>query len=272
MLERTVKNDERVLVASLERYCDARGLELQALSHAWILRLAGGERSHLVFGYDLGLNPSASARIADDKCATWQVLGAGGVPCVEHRLFLHPDLFDYVDVGANWPRLIEAFEEFGRDVVVKDNQGTAGKAVFRARTLAELEQHTTRLFATCRSICLSPFLAIEEELRFVLLDRECPLAYTKQRDGRDWRHNLGHGARPELYDQSQPDWDDRLGLAQRALRALDLRFAAVDIVRAAGHDAVLEVNSGVMLEHACGWHPLGKALADRIYHRALDAR
>ena len=49
-----------------------------------------------------------------------------------------------------------------------------------------------------------------------------------------------------------------------------MRLCSVDIISSDHGAEVLEVNAGIMLEHVTGWHPQGEALADRIYHRALD--
>ncbi len=85
-----------------------------------------------------------------------------------------------------------------------------------------------------------------------------------------WRHNLAAGAEPrlplaaELMARLEP-------LALRAARVLGLRVAAVDIAQLADGDLrVLEVNSGVMMEHFARHHPQGEDLARRVYAALLD--
>ncbi|MEZ5923945.1 MAG: RimK-like protein [Hyphomicrobiaceae bacterium] len=176
-----MKNTERLLVASLRRYASLRGYELVEHGDGWIVEIRLGRRSHFVHGYDLGLNSSSSLRVANDKAATFEALSRGGVPAVPHRLFMHPRFLGFMSVDGNWRHMLEAFEEFGRDVVIKDNEGTGGMEMARVRSVAGLELETQRLFGLTRGIALSPFLEIEQEVRFVLLENTCLAAYTKDR-------------------------------------------------------------------------------------------
>jgi len=303
-----MKNSERMLVASLKRYADRTGTELQLLSGDWIAALSRNGRRHLVMGYDLGLNGSAAARVANDKGASFDVLKSAGVAALEHRVFLHPRYLDFMPDDGNWPGLLRTFDEFGRDAVLKDNEGTGGMEVFRVRSLTELEQRAHQLFQISRSIALAPFVCIEDETRFVMFEETCVLAYAKQRpsvtgDGRrtlgelvasaampfdnpgrsltsiptagetiplQWRHNLGLGARAVTVDPASEANSTLLALARRAMDTLTLRFASIDVVRVGGQPMVLEANSGVMLEVASHSDFGGAALADQIYHRALD--
>jgi glutathione synthase/RimK-type ligase-like ATP-grasp enzyme len=176
-----MKNANRILVDSIRRYCAVRGLAFASFSDDWILKIGKGARSHLVFGYDLGANTSSAARTANDKSATYQVLTAAGVDAVEHRVFLHPRYLDFVATDGNWPGLLQAFADFGGDVVVKDNEGTGGMEVFRARSQRELEQRVHQLMLISRGIAVAPYLHLAREMRFVVLDGEALLTYTKER-------------------------------------------------------------------------------------------
>lgn len=305
-----MKNTARMLVDCLKRYGASWGVEVQFHSHDWIAVLSKGTRRHLVFGYDLGLNGSAAAKIANDKGATFDVLRAAGLAAVEHRVFLHPRFLDFVPVDGNWTRLLAAFEAFGHDAVLKDNEGTGGMEVFRVRNRTELEQRALGLFQIARSLAISPFLPIRDETRLVMIDGECVLAYAKHRaeitgDGRhsvgqllamrqaastydnpqvsltaipamgervplQWRHNLGLGAEARVLDPAVPALREPLVLARKAMAALTLRFASIDIVTVGNTPMVLEANAGVMLEVASRPEFGGRDLADRIYHDVLD--
>jgi len=265
-----MKNTDRKLVDGLRRYAASRGISVEFLSHDWIAVLTRGRQRHLVFGYDLGLNGAAAAKIANDKGATYDVLRGAGLAAVEHRVFLHPRFLDFLPVDGNWPGLLAAFEAFGRDAVIKDNEGTGGMEVFRVRTGTELEQRAHQLMQIARGLALAPFLEIAAEQRFVMLENDCMLAYAKERAAGEWRHNLGLGARASLLDATSMDVQPALALAQAAMAALTLRFASIDIVTVAGRPMVLEANAGVMLEAASRPDLGGPVLADRIYCRALD--
>ncbi len=278
----------RLLVDSVARYAKARGLTFSAHSHDWILTLHQNGRTHLIHGYDLGVNRSAAARVANDKSATHDVLKAAGIASVEHRVFLHPRFLDFVPVPGNWGDLLAAFDAFRSDAVVKDNEGTGGMEVFRVRTVRQLEQRVHELFQIARAVALSPTVAISAERRFIMLDDDCLFAYAKERvsvtgDGQrtigelmraggvapelmldgvtpgavpakgervplQWRHNLGLGARAVPFAPVCLEQTVGLGLARAAMRGLGLRFASVDVVTTEAGESVLEVNAGVMLE------------------------
>ncbi|MGI9407025.1 MAG: ATP-grasp domain-containing protein [Hyphomicrobiaceae bacterium] len=312
-----MNNLDREIVASVRRYGETHQLDVRTYSHDWIVELEHDGRVHHVFGYDLGLNSSTTHRLCNDKAATYEVLSAHGVNAFPHYLFLHPRWLDYVAVDGNWARMLETFKTLGGDVVVKDNEGTGGKEVLRATTVKELEQVATTIFETARSLAISPYLDIQVELRFVLLDGAPLLVYAKDRpvvigDGQQtigaliagldlppdvdreilaeiaplhpathvpdrdevitvqWRHNLGRGGRPRMLDVNDPDLEDALDLARAAAAHTNLRFGSVDIAVVDGAPKVLEINSGVMLEHLSDAADDGAALADRIYHAVLD--
>ncbi len=309
-----MKNAERLILGSVRRYAGARGLDLETHGDGWIAELKRGARSHFIHGYDIGLNVASSHRIANDKAATFEVLNAAGLPSVPHRHFMHPRFLKFMSAEGNWRDLLEAFDAFGRDVVVKDNEGTGGMEMARVTSVADLEERVQQLFNTTRGIAVSPFLEIASETRFVFLEGDCVLAYAKERpsvtgDGKRtlaalvagaiasgniaalpdlstldptrtpkagevvalaWQHNLGQGAKAIRIDVNDIEAAARRTLARRAFDRLGLRFASIDIVQAGGRDLVLEANSGVMLEVMARGATDGEALADAIYHRALD--
>ena len=179
-----MKNSDRHIVGSIARYAAQRGLKLDRHSHDWILQLTRGGAeplTHTIFGYDLGLNTSSAHRLANDKSAAFDVLNQHNVPAVEHRVFLHPRLLDFIDTGGNWRGLLDGFEAFRRDAVLKDNEGTGGYEVHRVRSTVELEQRALQLFQVTRGIALSPYLPIDDEMRFIMLGAACEIAYRKER-------------------------------------------------------------------------------------------
>ena len=150
-------------------------------------------------------------------------------------------------------------------VVVKPNEGTSGRLVFKVTSEAELDDAAREIFASHLSLAISPYVEIAEEVRVVLID-DAPLAvYAKQR-GADWRHNLDLGARPVLLPPGAAR-DACVALAIRAAQAIGIRFASVDIVRVADEWKVLEINSGVMMETLGRHHP---ELVHAAYTAALD--
>lgn len=174
-------NADRAMLRILRDAARDRGIGVRTLADGWVLRLERGGVVRAVHGYSFDLNSAATHAIACDKAATAEVLEAAGIPRVEHRLFLHPDLAPYVRHPGNWRAMLDFFDACGGDVVVKDNAGTGGRDVHRARSPIALEAAALALFAKGRSVALSPFVTIESETRFVLLAGACEAAYAKLR-------------------------------------------------------------------------------------------
>ncbi|CAG0991714.1 hypothetical protein PHYC_02334 [Phycisphaerales bacterium] len=187
------RNHERVLAVLLRELAGERGIAVESLGEGWILRLTRGGVVRYVHGYAFDLNTAATHAIACDKAATSEVLRAAGIARVEHRLFLHPDLAPFVKHPGNWRGMLEFFEACGRDAVVKDNTGTGGRDVHRARSALELEAGCLTLFERGHDVALSPFVEIEEETRLVMLEGRCEAAYSKVRPS-----VTGDGARTVL--------------------------------------------------------------------------
>jgi glutathione synthase/RimK-type ligase-like ATP-grasp enzyme len=176
-----IRNDERLLVEAVASLAEEKGFGLTRLSHDWILVLDAAHRQHTVFGYDIGLNSSTALRVCNDKAASFEVLSAAGIRMIEHRLFLEPIMHRFTGAPGNWTGILTAFSDFEGDVVVKANEGTSGNDVHRIRNTAELERVVHLLLQSCRSIAVSPFVPLVNEKRFVLLDGEIMLAYSKDR-------------------------------------------------------------------------------------------
>ena len=82
----------------------------------------------------------------------------------------------------------------------------------------------------------------------------------------NWRHNLDSGAQPALLNEGKVR-EACVEIAIRAAKAIDIRFASIDVVRVEGAWQVLEINAGVMMEALSKAHP---ELVYAAYHAALD--
>jgi glutathione synthase/RimK-type ligase-like ATP-grasp enzyme len=308
-------NSERIFVDAIKRYCAGRGIAVELRAEGWLVVMERGDKRLLAFGHDLGLNSAVAHKIANDKSATAEVLAMSGVSCVPHALFMNPRHNAPVPPRGSWEAMLALLKRHRDGVVVKPNEGTAGKCVFLASTRPALERAVNLIFSTHASLSISPYLKIEEEVRVVLLDG-IPLAvYGKHRpavvgDGErsllelalaslpaeqqsmllpgmladfdryalkaivpagerrvlNWRHNLESGARPSILERG-PTRDACVELAVNAARAIDIRFASIDAVRAEASWQVLEINSGVMMEALGRLHP---ELVYSVYGAALD--
>jgi glutathione synthase/RimK-type ligase-like ATP-grasp enzyme len=181
-------NGERVLVSLIREIAGEEGYALVSFSHNWILRLEKEERARHVFGYNFEINSATARMITSDKAATSDLLRNAEIANVDHKLFLHPKLADYVSSTGNWSSMQAYVEKKGYPIIVKPNEGTGGVGLEKVDNPLELEQAVSTLFKGRRAISLSPFHEIEEEYRVIVLDDEVLLIYSKVRP-----HITGNG-------------------------------------------------------------------------------
>ena len=256
---------ERIFVSAIRRYCADRGIAVDVRSGGWLIAMCQGPRRHFAFGYDIGLNSAIAHRIANDKSATAEALTLAQVPCIPHRLFLNPKLGVHV-AGADWrEEMLALLAQNPQGIVVKPNEGTSGRSVFKVTTEAELDHAAGEVFSMSTGLVISPYVAIEEEVRVVLLADAPRIVYSKQR-GSDWRHNLEAGAKAVLLEGGEIR-GTCVKLAIDAARAIGIVFASIDVVRVNREWKVLEINSGVMMEALGKLHP---ELVQATYDAALD--
>ena len=189
----SVANDDRSFLHVMRRVAAEHGVAAEVLGKGWIIRFTKGGIVRHAYGYSLDLNSAATHQLACDKAATSEVLAAAGVRHVPHLLFLHPSMARYAPHAGNWARMLKACDDFGWDAVIKENAGTGGRGVMRVRSMLELEQATYSLFAQTTSLALAPYVEADVELRFVMLDGRCELAFAKERP-----FVVGDGARTAL--------------------------------------------------------------------------
>jgi glutathione synthase/RimK-type ligase-like ATP-grasp enzyme len=255
----------RIFIDAITKYCAGHDIACEVKSQGWLIAMRRGDQRRFALGYDLGLNSAIAHRIASDKAATSDILAMSGIPCIAHTQFSNPLLADYAPASGLHEAMRGLLRQHPHGVVVKPNEGTSGRQVFKVTNEADLERAARDIFVSNLSLAISPYVEIAEEVRVVLID-DAPLAvYAKQR-GADWRHNLDLGARPVLLSPGETH-DACVALAIRAARAIGIRFASVDIVRTADPWKVLEINSGVMMETLGRHHP---GLVHAAYTAALD--
>lgn len=256
---------ERIFVQAIRRYAARHGIDVDVRASGWLIAMRRGEIRRFAFGYDIGLNSAIAHRLANDKSATAEALSLADVPCIPHHLFLNPKLGAKV-VGVAWREaMLRLLHDNPQGVVVKPNEGTSGRSVFRVTTEMELDHAAGEVFSMSTGLVISPYVEIEDEVRVILLDEEPFAVYSKQR-GSDWRHNLDAGAKPVLLEDGEVR-TACVKLATNAASAIGIVFASIDVVRVDGDWRVLEINSGVMMEALAKWHP---ELVQATYDAALD--
>ena len=94
------------------------------------------------------------------------------------------------------------------------------------------------------------------------------LIYSKQRTN-NWRHNLGLGAEPIITEDDEV-CSKLSELATEASNAVNGKFVSVDIIEVDGNYMVLEINSGVMMEHFASKTAENYKIAEKIYGDAVN--
>lgn len=178
--------EPRTINLLLAELCAERNIPYLETSYGWLVQMGHAGRCAHVFGFSFSLNSATASRIAEDKAATCECLRVHAVPAVEHRLILSPALRGRVAEDWSAARALEsAFAAFGEDVVVKENGGSGGVNVVRARTTRELEAAALQLFSRFHAVAVSPFLLVAEETRVYVAPVHgtvhAVLVYSKQR-------------------------------------------------------------------------------------------
>ena len=175
-----MKNAERFLVQELRAFAADNGLHIEEFCHQWAHKLTNPEtsKSTFVFGYDLGLNPSSVTQICRDKVATSEILDSAGIPVIPHRLIIQPNLISYAP-NATDKVLKQVFNESDGQIVVKPNEGTGGRDVYRLQSLAQALPIIERLHSQDKAVAVSPYIESECEWRVYLLKGEAKIVVKK---------------------------------------------------------------------------------------------
>jgi glutathione synthase/RimK-type ligase-like ATP-grasp enzyme len=255
---------DRLLPGLVKAYAEQYGIDFQAFSGEWVLRLERDGIIKWIVGYTFDVNSAAAAAVARDKVATYATLQAAGIDTMPHYL-----------VRSLPHELIHVRELHevlnGLPVVAKPLEGAGGRDVILFKStddaLAMIRQSGEPAWA------LSPFRDLSAEYRLIILDGELLFSYEKSqpalREGLKL-FNLGLGAKASPIEGAT--LAQLLPMAQQVTQATALRLAAVDIVRLAdGSLQVMEVNGGVMMEHFLRQSPENKNRAVAVYEAILNA-
>jgi glutathione synthase/RimK-type ligase-like ATP-grasp enzyme len=176
-----MQSSQRTFVAAVQKYCAEHGIAVETRSQGWLMVMQKGPRRHLAYGYDLGLNSAVTHRIANDKAATAELLEMSGVACIPHAFFPSPALSDYVPAAGTWEAMLGHLSQNPDGIVVKPNEGTSGRLVFKVLTRPALERAVSEIFSLNLSLAISPYLEIKDEVRVILVGDLPVIVYSKNR-------------------------------------------------------------------------------------------
>lgn len=228
-----------------------------------------------VFGYNFDLNDIVTCEICRDKSLCSEIFLKYNIPSVIHKIF-----FKNTDLTS----IYRYCNDIGYPVVVKQNDGTCGNFVFYSKNKNELEINVKKIFDINKNVCVTKYINIHDEYRFIMLNNKLQLCYKKKRDNVigngfstlgellkdkdlnihkyydmntilnkdetfyiNWQHNLSKGAQPEIVKNID---EEMLKIAKDACKILKLKIGCIDIIiDEKGEKKILEVNSGLMMDN-----------------------
>lgn len=245
------------------------GLIADVIEDGWTIRFIdkSGEEYDVVW-FDVGLNSSLSRKKVSDKSMCYRLLSDLNIPAVPHWFLMPPGNTKY-SIGGVFNDLYALFDSSENGIVLKPNEGGAGRDVTLVKSLNDLDIVAMDLFRSGSAIAVSPYYHYDVEYRVVVLDGEVQMAFGKRKADGDFKHNLSSGSVVESvpYDIEEELFD----LAVRAAEALGSRFCTVDVI---DHDReglmVMEINNSVTLKRVAGFGDEWKEMSIATYQEALS--
>ncbi len=158
------------------------GIKCTMLSKDWIFMLERNGVTRFFAGYKSALNDHAVGMVIDDKYALYDVLKEKNLPVSEYNIVYGERVTeDYAKGCNNFLYVKDYFYKNNSDVVLKPNDGTCGRDVYRVRDVNQLEELYNRLTNKYFSINMGPFYHIKNEYRFIVLDGKVRIAYKKNK-------------------------------------------------------------------------------------------
>ena len=262
-------NTDRNINKIIKELSIEEGFDMQTFSFDWIIKV----NDKYIVGYNFDINSSAASAICNDKAATYEVLNSNNISAVVHDFFMAPKNAKYLDNGQGYTEILNKLKKY-KYLVLKPNNGTSGEDIFLVNNEDELKERLEFLFTRYQSIAISPFINIDKEYRIIVLDNEVKLIFSKNLHNTTRccnelvKFNLCHGAIPEIVEDEELIFK-LSNIALKAVKIIGINFASVDIVDTEGQLKVLEVNSGVMMEHFSRKNNEYFEIAKGIYRDAI---
>jgi glutathione synthase/RimK-type ligase-like ATP-grasp enzyme len=90
-------------------------------------------------------------------------------------------LIEYAPAAGSWGAMLALLEQNPGGIVVKPNEGTSGRLVFKVQDKPGLERAVSEIFSLNLNLAISPYLEIKDEVRVILVDALAVIVYTKSR-------------------------------------------------------------------------------------------
>lgn len=162
--------------------CNELGIKCTILSKDWIFMLERNGITKFLAGYKAGLNDHALGMVVDDKYALYDVLKSKNIPIAEYNIVYGENNKEDYAIGCNsFSYVKDYFLEHNKEVVLKPNDGTCGRDVYKVEELNKLEELYNKLTKKYYSINIGPYYHIVNEYRFIVFNNEVRIAYKKNK-------------------------------------------------------------------------------------------
>lgn len=293
----------------IKEICEEENIKFHLLSKNWIIMLEKNQKTKFIAGYKFDLNSHGFGNVLDDKYATYEIFSQKQLPIIKHHIMFSPqNKEDYAVCSNQYQFAFELFETYNQNIVIKPNEGTSGRDVYHITKKEELIPCLEKLFQSNFSVSICPFYNIKMEYRMIIFQNECQIIYGKKRatvigDGKqtirelliklnpclkpklmdsqydkilekreeysyNWKNNLSEGSIPIPVDEKIRSKLE--AIQKQMIQKISLEFCSVDIIETEKEFLILELNSGVMMNHYMELFPNGKKIAKEIYRKALQ--
>lgn len=294
----------------IKEICNELDINYEFLSKDWIIKLSKDEKIRFISGYKFDLLNHARGICFDDKYATYEVLNSIGASTVKHDIIYRAtNKNSYANDCKGLEYLIELFNKYKRNIVLKVNNGTCGIDVYHITNINDLKDKYNLLISKNYSLCVCSFYEIENEYSAIILNGEVKLLYKKIKpvvtgdsiktikellmdfnneyfknyddDNKDdvlplnetfeydWKFNLSKGAISSL----DIDYNDKKNIDNiiKLLKPIiNDGFCSVDIIKTKDSNFyVMEINSRVMMQNFIKQNENGYMIAKLIYKEAI---
>ncbi|MFC0560739.1 ATP-grasp domain-containing protein [Halalkalibacter alkalisediminis] len=258
---------DRPYLALIQESVQHDDVTFEEIAPNYLYRAKKEQKSFIMHDVEIGLNNSASLKIARSKSGTYSVLKKAGIPAVEHYFLLNDS--SRFSKSNSYHLAAGHFHSFGENMVLKQDDGSQGKNVYQIHSAEELQSKLKTLFSLEVNACLSPYYPSTYEYRIIMLKDEPKLFLAKERTT-SWKHNLiGGSLSKEVPAALIPILSK---IATDTSTALELDFCSVDILDTSHGLLVLEVNEQVMLDEYVKGDPNRKEKVSAIYREAILER
>ena len=166
----------------IEEICKELDIKYTYLSNKWIIKLETNNKTKFISGYKFDLNNHGIGLVLDDKNAFYETLRSMNIPaCVHSILFRENNNNDYAKKCHTKEDIINYFNKYNKDVVIKPNMGSLGDGVYHITNKEDLLEKTSKLLIDNFSISICPFYKIKNEYRIIILDNKVKLIFKKEK-------------------------------------------------------------------------------------------